>query len=354
MTAIRVVHIPGRTPYARKLHDEGIQVLNGTTVDGLAVPRDATLAWLLEHRPWDWLDVVHLHHPDFEPIPWLRTVLAECCRFGKRVVFTAHDVSPVFGGQTEHHRRLRVLAEHSVPFVCLTPATEAEVRWRFGARTAMVPHGYVAPPGTLTRPVPRNPGPTRFLLYGSLRRNRDVKLVLACWRFARHLAETTLRLLLRAPSRASLAEDAEVWRAIREHAADPRLRVEVLPFPTDDEVNEAVAGADCLLLPYRWASHSGQLEHALDRGALPATTRTGFLPDQVALHRRLVGEPVWFDWSDHTPFEHGARLLEAMQTVHSAIQNGWQPHDAEKFADHRRREHAEIMAAYRVLYGGGQ
>ncbi|MGH3622456.1 MAG: hypothetical protein ACRDQ5_11800, partial [Sciscionella sp.] len=215
MTAVRVVHVPGRTPYARKLRGNDIQILNGTTVYGLAVPRDATLAWLLEHRPWDWLDVVHLHHPDFEPIPRLRTVLTECRRAGVRVVFTAHDTSPVFGDRATHHRRLRALAEHAVPFVCLTPAAEAEIRRRFGARTALIPHGFVAPPGTPGRPVPREPGPTRFLVYGSLRRNRDVELVLACWRFARHLAETTLHLLLRAPSRASLAEDAEVWRAVR-------------------------------------------------------------------------------------------------------------------------------------------
>ncbi len=354
MTRIRVVHVPGRTPYALKLHDDGIQVLNGTMVDGLMVPRDATLSWLLEHRPWDWLDVMHLHHPDFEPIPRLRTVLSACRRAGKRLLFTAHDVSPVFGVRAAHHRKLGVLAELGVPFVCLTPAAEAEVRSRFAARTAVVPHGYVAPPGTPQRWTQREPGPTRFLIYGSLRRNRDVELVLACWRFARHLADTTLHLLLRAPSRASLAEDTEAWRAIREHAADPRLHVDVLPFPTDDEVNKAVADADCLLLPYRWASHSGQLEHAFDLGALPVAARTGYLTDQVELHHGLVPEPVWFDWSDNAPFDHGARLLEAMHTAHAAIQDGWQAQNAEKFADYRRREHTELMEAYRTLYEGGQ
>lgn len=138
MTAMRVLHIPGRTPYARKLSDGGVQILNDTTVGGLAVPRDATLAWLLEHHPWDWLDVLHLHHPDFEPVPRLRTVLAACRRAGKRVVFTAHDVSPVLGGRVAHHGRLRVLAEHGVPFACPTPAAEVDVRRRFFARTAMI------------------------------------------------------------------------------------------------------------------------------------------------------------------------------------------------------------------------
>jgi glycosyltransferase involved in cell wall biosynthesis len=354
MTPIRVLHVPARTPYARKLRDEGIRILNETTVDGLAVPRDATLAWLLEHRPWDWLDAVHLHHLDFEPVRRLRAVLAECRRAGKRVVFTAHDLSPIFGDRVAHHRTRRVLADHRVPFVCLTPAAEAEVRSRFAVRTTFIPYGYGPAPGTLPRSAQREHGPTRFLVYGSLRRNRDVELVLACWRFARSLAETKLHLLLRAPSRASLVEDGSIWRVIREHATDPRLRIDVLPFPTDAEVNEAVAAADCLLLPYRWVSHSGQLEHACDLGALPVASRTGYLADQVALHRALAPEPIWFDWSDDAPFDHGARLLGAMQIAHAAIQDGWTGPDSEKFADHRRREHTDVMAAYRALYDGAR
>jgi glycogen synthase len=151
-----------------------------------------------------------------------------------------------------------------------------------------------------------------------------------------------------------LAHDAGVWRAIREHAVDPRLLVDVLPFPSDDEVHEAVAGADCLLLPYRWACHSGQLEHAVDLGVLPVAARTGFLPDQVAPYRDLVEEPIWVDWSDGAVFDYGSRLLEAMHQAHTAIQQGWQARSPEAFADYRRREHAEILAAYRTLYEGGQ
>lgn len=352
VTAIRVVHVPGRTPYARKLRDQVMQILNLTSVDGLDVPRDATLAWLLEHRPWNWLDVVHLHHLDFEPIRRLTTALAECRRAGKQVIFTAHDLTPVFADRATHHRKLRMLAEHDVPFVCLTAAAEVEARWRFGARTSLIPHGYVAEPETAARLVPRKPGPTRFLVYGSLRCNRDVELLLHCWRFARHLRETSLHLLLRAPSQASLTEEGDAWRAIREHAADPRLAVDVLPFPSDDEVTEAVAGADCLVLPYRWVSHSGQLEVAFDLGVLPVAARTGFLPDQVAVHRGLIDEPVWFDWSDGAEFLYGARLLTAMHEAHAVIQDGWQASDLTEFAAHRWREHAAVLAAYRTLYAG--
>lgn len=357
MTQTRVVHVPGRTPYARKLCSDDILVLNETSGAGFPIPRDATLRWLLQHRPWDWLDVVHLHHPDFEPIEHLRAVLEECRRARKRLVFTAHDLVPIFGDRVAHSRRLRLLAEFDVPVVCLTRGAEVAMQQRFTVttvRTVVIPHGFVAAPGTLPRTQHRERGPTRFLIYGSLRANRDVELVLACWRFAQRLRDTTLRLLLRAPSRVSLVEDASAWRAIRDHAGDPRFRVDVVPHPTDLEVNAAVAASDCVVLPYRWASHSGQLEHAFDLGALPVAARTGHLPDQAALHKCLVPEPEWFDWSDDATFDHGARLLTAMENAHVMIQQNAYLHDPEKFADHRRREHASVLHAHLVLYEGTQ
>jgi len=353
VTPIRVVHVPGRTQYARKLRGSRMHMLNDTIANGFDVPRDVTLTWLLEHRPWDWLDVVHLHHIDFEPVSLVLTALEECRSAGKRVVFTVHDLTPIFTDPVTHDRKLGVLAEYGVPFVCLTSAVEAAVRRRFGARTVLIPHGYVTAPGTFAPPVPRRPGPTRFLLHGSLRRNRDVELLLHCWRFARHLRDTTLHLLLRAPSRASLAEEADAWRAIREHAVDPRLAVDVMPFPSDGDVAEAVADADCLVLPYRWASHSGQLELAFDLGALPVASRAGFLPDQVMVHNGLVDAPAWFDWSDGAEQAYGARLLTAMESAHAAIQSGWHPRNLGRFGEHRRREHASVLAAHQALYTGG-
>jgi glycosyltransferase involved in cell wall biosynthesis len=348
---IRVLHVPGRTQYVQKLEDDGIQLVNLATVGELTIPGDVTLAWLLRHRPWDQLDVLHLHHLDFEPRRDLRAALADCRRADIGVVFTAHDLSPIFGDRATHHRRLRELAAWDVPFVCLTPAAEAEVHRRLPAvRTVMIPHGYVASPGTPTRPPERDPGPTRFLLHGSLRRNRDIELVLACWRFSRALADTTMHLLLRAPSRASLVEDSRTWQAIGEHAVDPRLQVDVRRFPSDRELNDAFAAADCVVLPYRWASHSGQLEHALDLGVLPVAARTGYLPDQIALHDGLAADPEWFEWPAGHPYEHGARLLEALERAHAAIQDGWRSPHAEAFTEHRRREHATVLAAHRTVY----
>ncbi|MGV1767982.1 glycosyltransferase [Rhizobium rhizogenes] len=347
---IKVIHIPGRTPYARKLECEQFTHVNGLRVGNTVVPRDASLSWLLKQDPWDWFDVVHLHHVEFEPLDVLSAALDRCKRVGKCVLFTAHDLLPIFSDLESYRNKQSIISRHKVSFICLTPRAELETQREIGCSTYLLPHGYVTAPDDQNRRVGRTLGPTRFLIYGSLRRNRDVSLVLHCWRFARNLKDTTLHLVLRAPSRASLADDAEVWQTIQQHSSDPRLEISVLPYPTDSEINCAMRNADCLLLPYRWSNHSGQIEHAFDFGLLPIATNVGYLPDQVKLHGSLVNEPIWVDWFPYAPYDHGAQLLDAMERAHKQIQSGWIAPNVNSFWKHRAREHRSIVDGYHKLY----
>jgi len=47
---MRVLHIPARTPYARKLIFNDISIINGTWSDGVEVPRDASFEWLVSQK----------------------------------------------------------------------------------------------------------------------------------------------------------------------------------------------------------------------------------------------------------------------------------------------------------------
>jgi|GEM_PF-1697530 len=357
MNALRVLHVPGRTPYARKIRSERFRIVNETvTPQGLAVPRDASLQWLLAHRPWHEFDVLHIHHVEFESPETLALALRETRKAGKRVVYTAHDVAPVFGDPAAHLARHEILAGNGVPFVALTEASGRDLRAALGGSLDLttIPHGFVIRPERASRYRAAGRSttrtPTRFIVYGSARQNRDIESVLHCWRFARRLRDTTLHLLLRAPSRAGLAAEGAAWQAIREHAADPRLLVDVLPFPTDDEVAEAVAAAHCLVLPYRWASHSGQMELGFDLGVRVAASRTGYLADQAGMHAGLVDEPTWFDWDDGAEFAYGERLLAAMEQAHDVVQRNGGTAGRAAFAGARREEHDRVLASYQRLY----
>ncbi|HUY52303.1 MAG TPA: glycosyltransferase [Streptosporangiaceae bacterium] len=356
MTAkLKVVHVTARTPYARKLQSPAIMILNSADIDPVGrVPRDVTLGWLLERRPFSWFDVLHLHHIEFDSVTELRTVLRECARSRRRVVFTAHDIDPVFGDRPSYHRKLRLLAEQDVPFVCLTPGSAAVLRHRLGAAltSTVIPHGYVVSPDALPVPRPRPAGAgLRYLLFGALRANRDIPTVLYNWRLGRRQRSSTLSLLLRAPGRANLAHERDRWELIAATAAsEPRLHVDVVPYASDADVANFAAECDALILPYLWGSHSGQLELAFDLGLLPVASSVGYLREQVAAHGGLAEEPVWFDWSDGSEWAYGERFLAALDVAAERQCSPRSPRSAAEFAGHRRKEHAEIMAAYSTIY----
>jgi hypothetical protein len=353
-TRIKVVHVPARTPYARKLANDGIEVLNEKPMEGHGVvPRDVTFEWLLDHRPLTWLDVLHLHHIEFESCELLCQVLAECARRRRRVVVTAHDVQPIFTDRLSHDAKLKTLAEWRLPFVCLTAGAERELRTRLGSdiATLIVPHGYVVPPSSRPPRQPRRQPTARYLLFGALRANRDIETVLYNWRFGRRQQMTTMLLLLRARGRANLAAERAQWQLISLLAGhEPRLKVEVSPFPTDDEIVEGSVRCDALILPYCWATHSGQLELAFDLGLLPVASRIGYLPEQVEHHAGLVHEPVWFDWADGAEYAYGERFLAALDDAAELLQTGYLNDQQEAFSHHRQEEHQRILAAYQEVY----
>lgn len=351
MARIKVAHVPARTPYARKLTSEHVRIINGSE----GVPRDLTLRHVLARRPFTWFDVLHLHHVEFDDLTALRFVLSECARAGRRVVFTAHDVTPVFTSRRLYQRKLRTLVEWNVPFVCLTSGSADELHAKLGpsVRTVIAPHGYVVSPDDLPQPTQGAASRFRYLMFGSLRENRDVPTVLYNWRFGRQQRETDLRLLLRAPAPINLEHDGErpVWDLISSMAVtEPRLKVDIAPFPTDTEVASTAADCDALILPYKWGTHSGQLELAFDLGVLPITSTVGYLHEQYQRHEGLVPEPVWFDWSDGSAYAYGERFLRALDR---AVTYGGADDFTNRradFADHRRAEHKKVMTVHHDLY----
>jgi hypothetical protein len=349
---VKVAHVPARTPYARKLACESFEPVNRTRMARGEVPRDLTVDWVLAHRPFDWFDVLHLHHVEFEDLHQLRTVVAACHDAGRQVVFTAHDVLPIFGDTSGYKAKLAALADFGVPFVCLTDGSRQAVEEACGAGVVMavIPHGYVVPPASMP-PTPTVGRPARHFLLGSLRANRDVATVLYNWRFGVQQRASNLLMLLRAPGPRNLDDERKQWDLLVGLAAgEARLRVDVMPFPADADVAEAAVACDTLVLPYRWGCHSGQLELAFDLGLLPVASSVGYLRDQRELHGDLVPDPVWFDWSDGSTYAYGERILAALDAALERLPDRRERANRTQFAEHRLAEHERILAAYRGVY----
>ncbi|MGW2796031.1 hypothetical protein [Streptomyces sp. NPDC001269] len=352
---MRVVHLPARTPYAWKLQSRDFHILNGTEIpSGDAVPSAVDAAWLLKHGPLTWLDVLHLHHIDFEDLSTLERLLDECLNHGVNVVFTAHDTRPMIGNAEDFTARLRMLHSAEVSWVCLTEGSVTALAEVLGERppATVIPHGYVADPESLASlEREATSSAVRYLMFGASRASRDQLSTMANWSLGITDPHSTLHILLRAFSPADFADGGRAPLLLETARRDPRIRLTMRPYPTDEEVVRAGLAADSVLLPYLWGSHSGQLELAFDLNLLPICSLTGHLPEQYERHKGLVEEPEWFDWSQGHPNLFGEKFLTSLENA--AARLGSRPRRLDReFLGYRAHEHRTILDQYARVYGG--
>lgn len=351
--ALRVVHLPARTPYVRKIVSDNFTVLNGVNTGHGVVPDAVTAAWLLDRRPLDWLDVLHLHHVELDDITILERLLAECADCGVKVVYTAHDITPMYCTADSFRERMNLLARADVAWICLTPASAEALKDQVPQipRVTVIPHGYVVNPddvGTSPLGAARHPA-SRYLMYGALRANRDHLSTIANWSLSVTDPAARLSLFLRALSPADFQRH-DVPALLALIKSDKRIQTTMRAYPSDAEIAAAGLRADALLLPYLYGSHSGQLEFAFDLNLLPVCSAIGYLKDQYRLHDGLVKEPVWFDWSGGHPFLFGEQFVAALETARTRLRGTSRKGPSTEFREYRRQEHARFLDAHHAVY----
>jgi hypothetical protein len=188
-------------------------------------------------------------------------------------------------------------------------------------------------------------------MYGASRGSRDQVSTMVNWSLSVTDPDSVLHVLLRAFSPTDFTDGARAPLLLDTAARDPRIRLTMRPYPTDEEVVRAGLASDALLLPYLWGSHSGQLELAFDLNLLPVCSLTGHLREQYERHQGLVDEPEWFDWSQGHPNLFGEKFLSALEEAAARLDAGPRRLDP-AFLDYRAHEHQEILGQYGRLYGG--
>ncbi|WP_327110494.1 hypothetical protein OHB12_22220 [Nocardia sp. NBC_01730] len=349
---IRVVHLPARTPYVRKILSADIHQLNGTNTRHGIVPASVSATWLLRHRPLDWLDVLHLHHIEFEDIEALERLLSACADHSIRVVYTAHDVEPMFLTPSDFHARMNLIAQAADRWVGLTESSVAELRRAVPHLPPIdvIPHGFVVPPDQLYGRRRDDDAETiSSLMYGALRPNRDLLAAVSNWTLSEPNPNAKLDLLLRPFSPADFARH-DIPALLSVLQVDQRIRASIQSYRSDSVIAEAGLDADVLLLPYLYGSHSGQLEFAFDLNLIPMCANVGHLKQQYSIHSERVDEPVWFDWGDGRTFQYGERFVRALEEVRERLADTRMPGPDRTFLDYRRDEHSLFLERHRAIY----
>lgn len=354
---IRILHLPGRTPYARKLRSAGMVIVNAPSAAAEGPPRDATFEWLESCASFDFFDVLHVQSIELARTASIGRVLQRCVAERKGIVFTLHELDPLFPVETpDFEQRVRHTAPFASTIITLTESAAEAItaRWSIDrSRIAVIPHGPILPPEhpLWTRPRERK---ARFTLgmFGGIRPNRS--FLTAAVNALHGLAATdiTVNILTRGLNPIELSPGSEGLALAQLAAADPRLSLRLLPFPSDEEIAEFVHRQDVLILPYLFGTHSGQLELAFDLGVPVVAPGFGCFRAQWQLHADAVPEPYWFLANPAAPYSFGTPLLEALRAAESAWQTQPTAHDREAFRLRRAREEYGILRAHESIYAG--
>ncbi|HUG86395.1 MAG TPA: hypothetical protein VMM13_17645 [Euzebya sp.] len=272
MTLPRVLSYPTRHPYVDRLHG---QVANMVYRADLPREPDRRIdpSWLENHA--DRIDLAHLHlgheHRSTAELVRVMDVLEGC---NVPVVATVHEIQVPHRPPPPDVRLLIEVAPRVQRLITLTRGAAAEIEGRVGIRPIVIPHGPVLGSGNIQRARRQRAMFVRddlpvLLHAGHLNPNLDWQSVVEAARRTR--GRRRVRILVQ-------QQQAEQILPVVKGLAF--IEVVVLAGLTQGELVAELAAAHCLVLPYRWGTHSGLLELAADVGVPVVATEAGYLDQQ--------------------------------------------------------------------------
>lgn len=293
-------------------------------------------------------DLMHIHF-GFDAVDpaALRELVAELRHFGKPLVYTVHDlINPHQPDPAAHRELLEVLIPQADKLITLTPGAAREIRERWGRDAQVLPHPHVADFETMqrmraARALGRDAGsggPRRVgVHFKGLRPNMDVGILDPLARAVARIPSAVLQVNIHAqPLRPGHAEFRPALAAkLEAGVAEGRWELSAHEYFSEPELLDYLASLDACVLPYRFGTHSGWLEAALDVGTRVAVPDCGHYADQDASVARFrlgpggAEEDSLFDALTHLLGQPGLPGLDAAG---------------------RRRQRREIARAHRAGY----
>jgi len=294
--ALRVASVPAGHPYVRHLQPVDDSAVTRAVVrlaDPLPDPSEPArwwppvvldAGWIAEHAAE--VDVLHVHFgTESYDLEHLRRVVDAARAARLPIVHTVHDlVNPQLVDQAPHLAHLGLLVAESDELLTLTDGAADEVERTFGRRPVVVPHPHLLP---LDPVAPTGTAHDEVVVGVSLRDLRPnvdgpgsvATLITA----AGLLAEAGRPVAVRVDVNASV-RDAAALAEVRALVADAPGHLDVSlavhPRLDDDELAEALADLDVVVLPYSHGTHSGWVELSWDLGVPVAAPRVGHVADQ--------------------------------------------------------------------------
>ncbi|MDO5743481.1 MAG: glycosyltransferase [Micrococcaceae bacterium] len=304
--AVKVASVPCNQVYIRHLEevaDTGhAQVLRlpdplpeegaRSIESGWWPPVMLTPQWIRTNH--DAFDLMHIHFGfDAADPARLRSLVAELRLHEKPLVYTVHDlVNPHQPDPAAHRLLLDVLIPHADKLITLTAGAAREIHERWGVDALVMPHPKVFDLGSkksiraerrscVTDAVPRRPQRIGVHLKG-LRPNIDPAILDPLSRVVARMPEAVLQVNIHAQPLDPGHPEYHPVLAHKLHAgaAAGLWELEAHNYFSESELFSYLASLDVNVLPYRFGTHSGWLEAALDVGTHVAVPDCGHYAEQ--------------------------------------------------------------------------
>lgn len=366
-TLIRVASVPYSQVYIRHLElpDEDragmVQRLQDPAPAG--GPRSQQSAWwpprMLEP---DWIrensdsfDLMHMHF-GFDALDpqTLRQTVAELRAAGKPLVYTVHDlINPHQPDPHAHEALLEVLIPAADALITLTQGAAHEISERWGRSCHVLPHPHVIDFATMERlreqRMQSRRDRQRVRRIGvhlkEMRPNLSEQVIEPLAQIVEDLPECTLQVNIH--RQVVDPQNKEYRQALAEFLAAGhdagRWDLVAHEYFSETKLFDYFGSLDVNVLPYRYGTHSGWLEAALDAGTAVIAPDCGYYSDQDAsvASYRWDGEQV-----DADSLRHAVQRQLSLPYIPGMDAQG-------------RREQREALAEahlrlYRSLLGSGR
>lgn len=283
--AIKVLSLPSYHPYNQRF-DNGMDIgFVNPDSDFFSNPESATAAHIDKIYPVDSYDVVHFH---FEHYLIAAAQLEELIQYFKQnnkpIIWTCHDRKSLIS-KTDNHTHESLLYRYSDAITTLTPGCKRWLEVTFGKEKEIhvIPHGYIAHPGIVehertTMKIEKDPNLITIHI-GDFRRSKDVMPAIHEILNDPELENARLQLIYRETEK--MPQDGhEQYQELLRMLPHPRIQTISMKNIPDQVMITAFLRSHAILLPYRWGTHSGQLELARDCGCHVAVSDVGFYEEQ--------------------------------------------------------------------------
>jgi glycosyltransferase involved in cell wall biosynthesis len=284
---VKVLSLPSRHPYMSKFND-GIYIKFIDPESDLFSEGKCDPEYLKINFPADTYDIVHIHFSfDRVPIDLLENVLIYFKEIKKPIVWTTHSLESLrikdYGGG----KYQQLLFNYSDKIISPTEGCKSLILEKFGKHTSdvsVIPLGYMANPLDVARIYKSVKKDSNLftILIGDFRENKEIFQSVINFLQCKDLEKAKLQLiykpinLYRDNWQDINSQMIEFYKLTQNH----RVKSLSLPNIPNDLITESFLKSHAVILPYKWGTHSGQVELAKDCGCHVVSTNVGFFKEQ--------------------------------------------------------------------------